>query len=285
MDYYEYEEQLKWGGIVNPRDIYYIYDDPIPFKNDLKLYPVSMRDYLYFFTYAQCLTLEKNSIQGDVQLAMKAISMSYLEYLYYVSQTGEYSETNPSPADFLHALFRLTFRLPEETKASMRYQEDGKPIFSIDGDVYDSNDFDLFREIVSEQNELELPNEKIQKNVRDSLEEARRYKRRASVNKTAGLEDQILSVAIFTGWTPSYIYDLSIRKFIRTLHRANHMILQDAYLHGEMGGMVKFKEPSPVVGWLADIDKEDDYSDVSMDLDSLQNKVNFNEAKEKAAGK
>jgi hypothetical protein len=270
---------------VNPRDIYYIYDKEIPFKNDLKLYPVSMRDYLWFFTYAQCLMLEKNSVMGDPVLAMKAISMSYLEYLYYVSQTGEYSETNPSPADLLHMLFRLTFKLPEESKIQMGYDGNGKPIFSIDGNVYDSDDFDLFRQIVSEQNELELPNENIQKNVRDSLREAREYKAKLAGKKMAGLEDQVIALSLFSGWELDRIYNMTIRKFIRAIGRANHMIYQDAYLKGEMGGMVSFKDKSVLSGWLANIDTKDDYSDVSMDLDSLGNKLNFNEAKQNLAGK
>jgi hypothetical protein len=270
---------------LNPRDIYYIYDDPIPFKNDLKLYPVSMRDYLWFFTYASCLMLEKNSIQGDPVLAMKAIQMSYLEYLYYVSQTGEYGETNPSPADFLHALFRLTFRLPEETKVSMRYREDGKPVFTIDGDVYDSGDFDLFREIVSEQNMLDLPNEAIQKNVRDSLEEARAYKAKLNNQKMAGLEDQIISVGIYTGWELSRIYDLTIRKFIKALQRADHMLHQKIYLGASLSGFVEFKDKSFIKSWLVDLDQKDNYGDVSVDLDSLGNKLNFNEAKQNLAGK
>jgi hypothetical protein len=274
---------------LNPRDIYYIYDDPIPFKNDLKLYPVSMRDYLWFFTYASCLMLEKNSIQGDPVLAMKAIQMSYLEYLYYVSQTGqqtgEYSETNPSPADFLHALFRLTMQLPEETKVSMRYSEDGKPIFIIGEYVYDSNDFDLFREIVSEQNMLDLPNEAIQKNVRDSLEEARKYKAKLNNQKMAGLEDQIISVGIYTGWELSRIYDLTIRKFIKALQRADHMLHQKIYLGASLSGFVEFKDKSFIKSWLVDLDQKDNYGDVSVDLDSLGNKLNFNEAKQNLAGK
>ena len=43
-------------------------------------YPAMMRDYLNFHFYASCLLLEKNSVPDP-----KVISMSYLEYLYSIS--------------------------------------------------------------------------------------------------------------------------------------------------------------------------------------------------------
>jgi hypothetical protein len=270
---------------VNPRDIYYIYDDPIPFKNDLKLYPVSMRDYLQFFTFASCLMLEKNSIQNNPTLAIKAISMSYLEYLDFVSVDDKYNEDNPSPLQFFFALLRLCMRLPEGTKFDWRHKkDDDKPVFIIDGNVYDSGDFDLFRDIVSEQNMLELPNENIQKNVRDSLEEARRYKAKLNGQKMAGLEDQILALSLESSWELDRIYDMTIRKFIKALKRADHVLHQKIYLSASLSGMVEFKDKSFIKSWLADIDERDDLSG-SMDVDKLQNKVNMNEAKENALKK
>lgn len=267
---------------MNPREIYYLYDDPIPFRDDLKIYPVSMRDYYKFFFYAQCLQLEKNSLRDPME-AMKAISMSYLEYLYYVCDPEATNEKNT--VALLEGLFRLTFRLPEESKTNYGYTDDNKPVFSINDKLYDSSDFDLFKEIVSEQNELKLPDETIQKDVRDAIEEARRVKAKLEGREMAGLEDQIIALSIFTGWELSRIYDLSIRKFARSLLRANHMLYQNYYHEAEFSGMVSFNDKSVLKGWLAKIDDSGGDSDVTMDADRLENKVNMNEAMGKQAGK
>lgn len=271
---------------MNPRDIYYVYDDPVPFKNDLLIYPVSMRKYYDFFFYSQCLLLEKNSLKGDPILAMKAINMSYLEYLFTTSDNNANDSKNT--AALFDGLLRLTLQLPEGTEIGIGYVgnsiDDRQIAFKIDEHFYSSDDFDLFRDIVSEQNELELPNENIQKDVRDSIEEARRYKAKMNNQKMAGLEDQIISVAIFSGWDLDKIYDLTIRKFLKTLKRADHMLHQKIYLASSLSGMVEFKDKSFIKSWLADIDERDDLSD-TVDLNKIQNKVNMSEAIEKASGK
>jgi hypothetical protein len=272
-------------------EMFFVFDDPIPYRRfdgdePLLIYPVSMRQYFQFFTYAQCLLLEKNSIRDPIK-AMRAISQSYLEYMYENTDSNAMDEKNY--ITFFVLLLRLVLRLPEETKLDeyfgFGYDDNEKPIFRVGERWYGSNDFDELRIIIAEQNELELPDESIQKDVRDKIEESRKYRQRASGTKMAGLEDQILAVAIYTGWTPSYIYDLTIRKFIRTLKRANHILYQKIYLQASMSGFVEFKDKSSINGWLADIDKKDDYSDVLMSVESLENKVNLNEAKEKESGK
>lgn len=262
----------------NPREIYLTFDDPIPFKNGLMLYPVSLRKYYEFFFYSQCLMLEKNSIR-DPMLAMKAISMTYLEYLEFVSLDSKYNDENPSPLSLFFALLRLCMRLPEETKYKFGHKkEDGKPVFIINENSYDSNDFDLLREIVAEQNELELPDERIQKDVRDAMEEARRERAKINGQTTAGLEDQIIALSVYTGLDIEQIYKFTIRKFHRMLKRADHILHQKIYLGASLSGMVEFKDKSFIKSWLANIDDEDKTKDVTTDLESIENKVSMKEA-------
>lgn len=262
----------------NPREIQYTFDDPVEFKNGLMLYPVPLRKYYEFYFYAQCLMLEKNSVR-EPMLALKTISMTYFEYLAFVSNDDKYNDKNPSPLLLFFPLLRLCLRLPEETKYDFGYRkEDGKPVFIINDNVYDSSDFDLFREIVSEQNELELPDERIQKDVRDSMDRARRERAKLNGQTTAGLEDQIIALSVYTGLDIKVLYDFSLRKFTRMVRRADHILHQKIYLGASLFGFAEFKDKSFIKSWLADIEDEDKTKGVTTDLESIENKVSMKEA-------
>ncbi len=110
-------------------ETYYIYDKPIPYKN-LILYPALMRDYLQFFYFSECLIMDKNSIPD-----VKIIGMSYLDYMYSV-----HTEEQPYIAYF-DALLKIVLRKPD-LNARYGTNENGKPIFIIDDDIYNAQDFD-----------------------------------------------------------------------------------------------------------------------------------------------
>lgn len=257
----------------NPRDYYYIYDSPVPYPEDdsvkeeekILIYPAMMREYLAFHYFASCLLLEKNSIPDP-----KIISMSYLEYLYSISD-----ESNKL-VPLMDGLLRLVLRKPKLEFTPLTDKR-GKAHFQIDDKVYTSQDFDNIRSIVSEQNMFELPNELIQKEVRDKMEEARMYKAKMNNSKMASLEEQIIAVAIYTGWELEKIYDLSIRKFIKTLQRADHILHAQIYLSASMSGFVEFKDKSFIKHWLAEIE-DNRNKDVTVSLDEVQSKVNLSGA-------
>lgn len=251
---------------------YLIFDEPIPYK-DLVFYPVKVKDYIMFLTLASCLTLEKNSIKDPV-LALKAISMSYLEYLYFVSN----DENNLLL--FLDALLRLVLNKTTD-EFEITYNKGKNPNFVINQIQYNSLDFDEIRKIISEQNSLELPNERIQKNVREEIEKARRYKERRNKTKTASFEEQLVALTLFTGWGFEKIYDLTVRKFLMAVKRANHMIMSNIYLSASMSGFATFKDKSILKGWLADLEPEDEFADVTMSLDSIKKEVSGENAKNK----
>lgn len=254
----------------NPRDYFYIYDNPVPYKEDtedeLLIYPVSMRDYLSFHFYASCFLLEKNSVADP-----KVISMSYLEYMYSISD-----DKNRHVLLF-DGVLRIVLRKPDMAFRPY-YSEDGKPYFEIDGREYNADDFDNLKEIITEQNLFELPNELIQKEVRDKMEETRRFREKINNSKMASLEDQIIAVAIYTGWGLDKIYDLSIRKFIKTLQRADHMLHAKIYLAASVSGFVDFKDKSIIKHWLSEIGNDSEQS-VTVPLEDVQSKINLSSAK------
>jgi hypothetical protein len=257
---------------------YLTYDLPIPYKN-IKIYPVKVKDYVLFGAYSQCLTIDKNSIPDP-----KIISMTYLEYIY---DTAKNEDEKPYLI-FFDRLLGLS--LPEDesfkdpTVSLKRYgwskEEPSRPIFVINDEPYNSDDFEIIREIIAQQNMVELIDENISKEVRDSLEEAREFKRKLSGNKSASTEDYIISLASATGWTFEYIYSMSIRKFVKSIRRLDNLIHYKIYLAASMSGMVKFEDTSFIKHWLTSLDDgEEKYSDVSVDLQEMQDKVSLESAK------
>lgn len=258
---------------------YTTYDLPVPYK-ELKLYPATMRDYISFNAFAQCLTLDKNSIPDP-----EIISMTNLEYIY--SCTGE----NPSEQPYLIWLDRLLSICLKEDKSFekieesiLRYKYDTKynrndPIFIINDKPYGSEDFEEIKNIIAEQNMVELIDENISKEVRDSLEKARAFKRKISENKPASIEDYMIALSVATGWTLDFIYSMSIRKFTKSIRRMNNLLHYKIYLAASMSGMVEFKDKSFIIHWLSSLDDEDKYGDVSVSLEEMENKISFESAK------
>jgi len=229
----------KWSKY----EIYYIYDEPIEYKG-LKIYPAIMKDYLQFHYYAECLLLEKNSSRDP-----KVISMTYLEFMVTKS-----TEENP-----YHAYFAALIRMLTRKDIEFAYLKNpkGKIIFTIDGVEFDHRDFDEIKKIISEYNSLELPDDFIQKEIRDNMELAKKL--RAKMNggaKMASLEDQIICVLISTSMSLEQIFSLSIRKFVKILERADAKLHYEIYLSASMSGFVEFKDKSVIKHWMADLTKE-----------------------------
>lgn len=258
----------------------FVFDEPVYYKG-LLFYPVKLKDYMNFLYFSQCLTLEKNSIKDPV-IALKAISMKYFEYVCFLSNSEP--DEKKKIIILFDALLRLCLNKKNE-EFEIKYERDTRgnilPFFIIDDKKYDSGDFDEIRKIISEQNSLDLPDEKIQKEVRESLEEAQKWKQKRSGSKTASFEEQLVALSLFSGWDLEKVYNLTVRKFIMAIQRANHMIMSNIYLTASMSGFVTFKDKSILKGWLADIQVNDKYKDVTMSVDSLNNKLSSADAKKK----
>lgn len=254
---------------------YLTYDLPVPYKS-IKVYPAIMRDYLFFNTYAQCLLLDKNSIPDP-----KIISMNNLEYIFYMTQKE--MEKHPYLLWFDRLLSVClkddkSFEDVAESIKRYKYDANKNPVFYIQDKEYTSEDFEEIKKIIAQQNLVELIDENISKDVRDSLEKAKEYKSKL-VGKPATLEDYIISLAAITGWSFDYIYSMSIRKFTKSIKRLDNFIHYKIYLSASMSGMVEFKDKSFIKHWLTNLDEEDRYEDVSLDLEKVQDKISLESAK------
>jgi hypothetical protein len=256
---------------------YITYDLPVPYRN-IKIYPATVKDYMLFSAYSECFFLNKNIIPDA-----KIISMTELEYIYYLSQNGGEKE-KPYFLLFDRLLSLClkdddTFKEIEESIKRYNVDEKGKPFFTIGKERYASEDFKELKNIICQQNLVDLPDENISENVRESLEKAKLYKDKLNSKKPASFEDYIISLSVVTGWTFDYIYSMTIRKFIKSLRRLDNYIHYKIYIAASMSGMVEFKDKSFINHWLSGIDTENKYEDVSVDLSTIQNKISLESAK------
>lgn len=92
---------------------YFSLDEAVPFKDNLKVYPVLVKDYYKFYSCFPCLTMDKNTkmVIGEDGKPIKVsnpkgIGMSYLGYLIESMQEGEIGATLTSQ---LIGLIELVF--------------------------------------------------------------------------------------------------------------------------------------------------------------------------------
>lgn len=238
-------------------DYYTTFDRPIPYKT-LLFYPVRMQDYHIFMHTFRMFIIDKNSIPD-----MKIISMNYWEYLYHLYKQGG-KEINLF-VDMLIICLRIN------DVEQMKFYPTKKGFF-LNGVVYTSQDFDNIRELISEQNNLELIDENISKDVRDSIEKAHEYRAKQSGNKTAGLEEQMVCLSVGMGMPLEEIYKMPIRKFNKMIQRLDKKIHYEIYLSASMSGMVTFKDKKVLQHWMADM-KKDKFGDAAIDLETVANSI------------
>lgn len=243
------------------------FDLPIQYKT-LDIYPVQMKDYTKLQFFSQSILLEKNSIP-DVEI----ITMTYLEFMY--KQT-----TKERPYAFLFRdLLALCLRVDIKEIVIKFEEETNKPIFVVSGERYDSNDFEEIKLIIAEQNLIEIPDETIQKEIRDKIEEARKLQEKMSGRaKMGSLEDLVISIIISTSLRIEDIYGMTVRKFTKVLQRLDHKMHYEIFTSASLSGMVKFKEKDFIRHWLADLSK--DKIEGVVNYDAVKSHINFDDLKQ-----
>lgn len=242
-------------------DAYLFTDKPIPYK-ELLFSPVIVKDYMDFLWYVECLLLDKNAIPDA-----KVISMSYLEFLFYLADSGDVIHIQK-----LVALFCMVLGI--ELNDIKLYVKEGKPYINIKGIEYDNKDLLEMKKIIFLQNDIDDIDETIQKELRDSFRQAEELKAKLSGVKPGTFEDNILCLmAAMPGLTLNDIYNMPVRKFNRALKRADHKLHYEIYLAASMSGMVTFKDKNAIKHWMSNLDETDKYKDVKMGMNELQNKI------------
>jgi len=231
------------------------FDEPYHFtgknNNKLIIYPGLVKDIFRVNYFGDVLSIDKNSIPDK-----DIIQMTYLEYLIREHIKGEQEENlEKQYLSFLYALLVIVLR-NDELKFAYGFDEKGKPYIVLDDVVFDRFDFDKIKEIICHQNLIELPDESIQKILRDKAKEAEEIRRKMSGNKQATLEDYIISLAVSTGWKYDDIYNMPIRKFRKSLERIDHKIHYEIYMNASLSGFVKFEKKDAIKHWMSSLEKD-----------------------------
>lgn len=200
--------------------IFYANDYPIPYK-DIILYPVQVDLYYYFHLLAQCLVMPHKT-SGDI----KAISLSYLKYLFYLI-------TDKKQFDIAWQLTELLLVVLKKNKIYI--DKDGKEqstisleldkgIIKIEDKNFDSNDFDKIKRIILEQNAIEIPDETINPEILKAYREIEEIKFKQCQMKMCNFEDQINIVVAKSSYTRQEITQMTIRSFSRLFDRITKII-------------------------------------------------------------
>ena len=241
----------------------FVFDEPYEYMG-LKFHPIRLREYQLFINAIDCLLIDKNSIPDA-----KIISMSYMDYLLLSS-----NEENNN-IEKLFVLLSICLKIDfEEIKI---VNEDGKIFLALSDIKINSDNFDDIKKIILEQNSIDVPDYSIQKEIRDRIEEGKRMSSKAGT-KMASFEDQIVSLSVATGIPMEQIYDMTYRKFLKSISRTDLLIHYKIYLQSSLSGMVTFKSTDFIKHWLTQIKGSSD-SDGLVDLDAMKDKMNFNDKK------
>jgi len=212
------------------------YDKSIQYK-DLVISPVRMHEYLNYYIAINCLLFKKNNTADT-----KIISMSYLDYLFYLINS---SEDNRIYLHMLYEIFRICCGLKyEEIKYSV--DEKGKTKLYFKDIEYNKKDFDEIKRVILYQNSPDYDDSYIDPNLEEAINEANRLS--SSDGGESTLEDQIICVMISTPLKIEDIENMTIRKFIKTVKKIDAKLHYQIDKGASMSGMVEFKQP--ITHWM-----------------------------------
>jgi hypothetical protein len=246
---------------------------PYPFKDELKIYPVLLKDYYSFAQNYPILVIDKNSVP-DVNI----IQMSYLDYLLGVlvgDETGigktEYTVGNMFSHRLVSLLY-ICFRLQDfedEEKRIIRTErlENGHYNLLIGATRIDSKEFDEFIKVVSFQNIYDYSDDYINPDVKKAMDEYYAIKNKDLDLPT--LEKKQRVVTLLTGIQQKDLLEMTYREFEGVFQ------LGIARQNYELGKQCEFQGgqfDKPISHWVYG-KKDSRYADAFTSYDGFKNKI------------
>lgn len=198
----------------------------------LLIYPVNVESYFEFYYSIRCLLQEKNKIPDP-----KIISMSYLDFLFYLIENAE---DGTEIRRMLGGLFKLCCYVEDENFTYYKNNK-GKTILVINDIEYDKNDFDNIKKIICYQNMPDYDDSYIDPELEEALNEANNMQ--TENQGETSLERQLICVSKEYPYKLEELYKIPIRKFVQMLKVADDQLHYKIYKTGECSGMVSFKTP------------------------------------------
>lgn len=275
MDSTNYEKIVelykKLGENKDLRKIFYANDYPIPFK-EFTIYPVQVDLYFYFHLFVECLLLPHKT-SGDIN----AISKSYLKYLCYLATDKDQIQY----ISYLGELLLIVLRKPRtyiDAEGKEQFTVSiilDKGIIEIEGKTIDDKEFDILREIICEQNAVEMLDESISPELLKAYKEREEYQRKQAQIKMCSFEDQINVVVARSAYRRDEVVKMTIRSFSRLLERTDKIM--DYEIKNLLSPYMDKKDQKKIAHYMEEssLDKtlKEKCDEAFTDMESLHKKV------------
>ena len=250
--------------------VFYANDYPVPLKKDLVLYPVQVDLYFYFHLLVECLLLP-HLTSGDI----KAISMSYFEYLCY-----RCIEKN----DMMHIIYlsELLFIVLRKDKKYIDDNGNEQDTVVVDlthkklqicGVEISNEEFDFMRKVILEQNAIEVPDETLPPDLVKAFKEKEEFRLKQSRVKMCSFEDQINVVVAQSSYRRDEIMTMTIRSFTRLLTRIDKIMSYE--ISTLLSPNMEKKDRDKIPHYMESIDTslKERYEKEFTDIQSLKEKI------------
>lgn len=242
-----------------------LYSQPIPFNEQITLYPITMKNIMEFQMYSRSITFRKDSRFGIKEI----IKMTYLDFLFYAMLHPELSELVEDTPD-LGKFFFYTINLLGLVCKDQPLDINDEGQIRINDYVINADEFDDIRRIIILQNGIDFDiDEFLNYETEKRLQKAQKDMNKG--NDTVTVEDYIDSLCLVLNVSEQTIMDMSIRKFWRLIKRHELHETYTIMKTGECSGMVKFKDP--IKHWMRSIEEEDKYAHLKADENELKGKI------------
>lgn len=285
------------------KDKYYTFDEPVPFKDGLVIYPVSVRDYNEFLSCSVCLTLNKNDTP-------EGIRMTNIDYL--VSKMKDPNEGPLWSLRFTRILelclhIKSGLRCPKcgkfmsfeefyqkyedpniEDKNSVLDCECGgkfeetvkfapdeddprkKTGFIFNGVKVNGTEFNKLRHYIMHQNLPDYHDDSwVDKAIRD--DQAARAEIKGRNMGTASLERKIIGLKVNTNMTFEEVYNLSMRKFLMLLSMIDDVIDYKITRQALASGFSSLPKGETISHWL--YKKDEGMYGKAIDADAYKSQI------------
>lgn len=231
--------------------------------NNLKFYPVTMKDYEEFLDVKNAWLARQSTFPLEY-MAMPFLSAVWAMDYDSVRACGKSIGLFERIIRFLYLSLRLEYEAESAFKQIYIDTQNPREIKSVtvtqDGNAVTitPKDFAVYvRPLIAEQNGLELPDESYNPEL---VAAERDLARDNSSNLKYDIDTLISSVAYVSGLDEKTIDEWTVLQFERRLHAIERDKNFTLYRQAEMSGMVKFKKGNPFPSWC--FDKEEGLSPV-----------------------
>lgn len=264
----------KFGSLKDFDDVFYSTDSPMPYKN-LKIYPVKTIYYMFFHILVDCFFVNKY----DSKVA-KCIGMNPLQFLFFEGKIKtiddrEIDNVSQYCLPLLKELLLMCLRLKDKNDKGFDtinfIIEENKYYMVINGDKYDWKDFERIRDIICEQNCVELPDLKVHPAIRKKLKEKDLLLAKCNKNKVATFEELVDSLMLAGKFSQDYVLNLSIRRFTHLLERYDIMKHYDLYTI--LSPNMDKKDREKILSWNSQTPRKDTYLDKVTSLGEIEKSI------------